>query len=315
MRSMSPPASASIALPMSVPSAAAALARRVRTRPLAYCSQQPMLPHSHGRPSGTTCMCPNSPGDAELAAIGLTVDDECAADAGAEGDEHEVGLALRCAEAPLGPAAGVGVVVDHHRQSRTSRDRVAQRLVAPGEVRREQHGRLGRVDESRCTDADGGDVVLAAKLLGDLGDRVDHGGRLGGRRLALAAGRGCARPRRRLRRRSWCRRCRCRSPACRTSDGFGPREVCGADDAGGVAEGGEAYLGLRVGASARAGGSRTASTTGASSRSPAAGNSTTDRDHPRIEDRGEDRETLADPSTDARPAARSTARRRREPDR
>ena len=36
-------------------------ASRSRAFPEAYCSQQPRLPHGQRCPSGTTCMCPNSP--------------------------------------------------------------------------------------------------------------------------------------------------------------------------------------------------------------------------------------------------------------
>ena len=36
-------------------------ANRTSAFPLEYCSQHPRFPHSQGRPSGTTCMCPNSP--------------------------------------------------------------------------------------------------------------------------------------------------------------------------------------------------------------------------------------------------------------
>ena len=50
-------------------------------------------------------------------------------------------------------------------------DRVAQGLVAPGQVRGEEHGRAGRVDEAGGTDADRRDVVTA----GQLGHQVDDG--------------------------------------------------------------------------------------------------------------------------------------------
>ena len=107
--------------------------------PTAYCSQQPRLPHSHRRPSGTTCMCPNSPATPNRPRCSVAVDDHRAADAGAEVDADEVGLAATGAEPPLGPDGGVGVVLDDDRQPQPRADRVAQRLVAPGQVRREQH--------------------------------------------------------------------------------------------------------------------------------------------------------------------------------
>ena len=58
-------------------------AKRTRALPLEYCSQQPRPPHSHGRPSGTTCMCPNSPAMPLRAAVHPAVEHDRAPDAGA----------------------------------------------------------------------------------------------------------------------------------------------------------------------------------------------------------------------------------------
>ena len=73
-------------------------------------------------------------GDAEAAALDLAVDEDAAADAGAEGHHHHVGLAARGAEPPLGPDRGVGVVVDEDRQ------RTAASAAPPAAARRARTG-------------------------------------------------------------------------------------------------------------------------------------------------------------------------------
>ena len=56
----SPPTSASRPCATGEFDAASSRASRASALPLTYCSQQPRLPHSHLRPSGTTVMWPNS---------------------------------------------------------------------------------------------------------------------------------------------------------------------------------------------------------------------------------------------------------------
>ena len=72
-----------------------------------------------------------------------------AADAGAEGDAEDVAVADARAEPALRERGGVRVVVDHDRHADPLHQRGAQRLVAPGQVRREQHGRRGRRRRTR----------------------------------------------------------------------------------------------------------------------------------------------------------------------
>jgi hypothetical protein len=93
-----------------------------------------------GQAVGNDLHVPVLPRDAETAAIRLAVDDEGPADPGAESHEHDVRLALHRAEAPLGPAAGVGVVLDDDGEPGASGDGLAKRLVAPRQVGSEQHG-------------------------------------------------------------------------------------------------------------------------------------------------------------------------------
>ena len=120
-------------------------------------------------------------------------------------------LALRGAEAVLGPRGGVRVVLDDQRQRDAACQRGAQRLVAPGEVRREQHGGVVVRDPAGGTDADRDHVVLGgAARRRRRDDRLDL---LRRRTPACPAARGRApgpaRPR--LRPRPSSRRCRLRS--------------------------------------------------------------------------------------------------------
>ena len=62
-------------------------------------------------------------------------EDDAAPDAGAEVDHDEVALAASGTEAVLGPRGGVGVVVDEGRERDALGERLAERLVAPREVR------------------------------------------------------------------------------------------------------------------------------------------------------------------------------------
>ncbi len=125
---------------------------------------------------------PELAGDAEAPADDAPAQHDAAADAGAEVDHDQVALAAAGAEAVLGPDRGVGVVVDEDRQRHPLAQGLAQRLVAPGEVRREDDGGPVGGDEPRGPDADRRDVVGAAleQLLDDRDDGVlDHprGGR------------------------------------------------------------------------------------------------------------------------------------------
>ena len=112
------------------------------------------------------------PRDAEPAALQGAVDDHRAADAGAEVDAHQVRLAAAGAEPPLGPDRGVGVVLDHDRQPQPRADGLAQRLVAPGQVRGEQHVGAVGVDEAGRADADRVDLVALREVEHGVDDGV-----------------------------------------------------------------------------------------------------------------------------------------------
>ena len=84
---------------------------------------------------------PGLAGHAPAAAVQLAADDDGGADPGPDRDQHHVAVSARGAEPRLGPGRGVRVVLDHDRAAESLLDPLLERLVAPGQVRREQHGR------------------------------------------------------------------------------------------------------------------------------------------------------------------------------
>lgn len=131
-------------------------------------------------PAGDDLHVAELAGHAVLAALDLAVLEDRAADAGAERDHDEVLLTAARAEAPLGPGRGVGVVVDHDGDGEACLEGVAERLVAPGEVRGEEHGGPLGVDPAGRADADGVDVVPVGEVQDQFDDGVlDHLGALG----------------------------------------------------------------------------------------------------------------------------------------
>jgi hypothetical protein len=95
-----------------------------------------------------------------------------------------VRLAVAGPEAGLAPGGGVGVVLDHHREAGALLDRGPQRLVAPGQVGREQDGGAGGVDEPGRAQAGRLDLVLGGQLTDAVGDDVLGLGRIVGRGVA-----------------------------------------------------------------------------------------------------------------------------------
>ena len=146
------------------PALARSRASRTSALPLAYCSQQPWLPHSHGWPPSTTCMWPNSPP--------IPLRPRCTCPPSTRPPPIPVPSVMHtrsdsfCA-APnrhSRPRSAVRVVLDEGRQADAPAHSVAQGLVAPGEVRREEHRRRVGVDEARRADADGDHIVAAAQV-------------------------------------------------------------------------------------------------------------------------------------------------------
>lgn len=109
--------------------------------------------------------------DAVLAALDVPVLQDRAADARAQRDHDQVVLTPAGAEAPFRPGGRIGVVVDHHGDHQPGGDGVAEGLVAPGQVRGEQHLGAVRVHPARRADADGVHVVA----VGEVEDQLDDG--------------------------------------------------------------------------------------------------------------------------------------------
>ena len=91
-------------------------------------------------------------------AVDLPVQDEAAADSGAHGDEQHLPVG-RGAQAGLGEAGHVRVVVDDRGQARLALQLVADRPVAVGVVRCPQHPALRPPDDAGRADPDGRDVA------------------------------------------------------------------------------------------------------------------------------------------------------------
>jgi hypothetical protein len=72
---------------------------------------------------------------AEAAAEQPVAGDDRAADAGADREHDHVAHEAAGAEPELGPAGGVRVVVDDHRRADAGLELLAERLVAPVDVR------------------------------------------------------------------------------------------------------------------------------------------------------------------------------------
>ena len=101
-------------------------------------------------------------GDAPAAAVQLAADDDGGPDPGPDRHQHHVAVAAGGTEPRLGPGRGVRVVLHHDRAAEALLHPLLERLVAPGQVRREQHGGARAVDEPGGTEADGGDLVAAS---------------------------------------------------------------------------------------------------------------------------------------------------------
>ena len=171
------------------------------------------LPATAREPVGDHAHVAELGAGAEAAAEQSVAGHDRAADARADGEHHHVADHSAGAEAELRPAGGVGVVVDDDGLADAGLELLAERLVAPVDVRRVVDRRLGGVDETCGGDADRGNLLFGCER-----------GRSWRRRRLRASPRHlrgsgrarCARSRRarrRLHRRSSSRRCRYRSRA------------------------------------------------------------------------------------------------------
>src|SRR6202035_5550576 len=87
-----------------------------------------------GNPVGHGPVVPYLTGHAEPAAEELPVADDAAAESGAEGDHHHVGVSGSRSMDELAPGGGVGVVLDDDWQPGGLLDESADRLVLPAQV-------------------------------------------------------------------------------------------------------------------------------------------------------------------------------------
>jgi hypothetical protein len=127
-------------------------------------------------------------GDAPAAAVQLAADNDGGSDPGPDRHQHHVAVAAGGAEARFGPGRGVRVVLHHDRAAQTLLHPLLERLVAPGQVRREQHGGARAVDEAGGAQADGGDLVAVQQFGHHIGDRLLGQQRAGGRGGPLEPG-------------------------------------------------------------------------------------------------------------------------------
>src|SRR5262249_34665280 len=96
------------------------------------------------------------------AAVQFPVDDDAAADAGADGDVDEVPYALPGAERQLAEGGGVGVVLQPGADARALVHDLRQRDVAPAfELRRCGNNAVLGIDPTRRTDADPREIADA----------------------------------------------------------------------------------------------------------------------------------------------------------
>ena len=127
---------------------------------------------------------PDVPGlarNAPAAAVQLAADKDGGPDPGPDRHQHHVAVAAGGTEPRLGPGRGVRVVLHHDRAAEPLLHSLLERLVAPGQVRREQHGGARAVDEAGGAEADGGDLVAVQQFGHHIGDRLFGQRRAGGR--------------------------------------------------------------------------------------------------------------------------------------
>ena len=97
---------------------------------------------------------PDLAGDVGRAVIQLPIDDDPAADPCADRDADYVAAAARRAKPPLAHGRAVRVVVECRGQAQTRRDAIAQREIAPSEIRRDDDQSLLAIQRSGRADPD-----------------------------------------------------------------------------------------------------------------------------------------------------------------
>ena len=114
-------------------------------------------------------------GDPESSPHDGALEEDRPADPRPHRERHRVGLVAGRPEPALRPARSVRVVVDDDRHLDATSERLPQRFVSPGEMRRKDHGRPVGADETRSTDPhrnDLGTAHLRKQIRGDPDDDV-----------------------------------------------------------------------------------------------------------------------------------------------
>ena len=148
------------------------------------------------------------------AAVDLAVEDQAAADPGADGQHHHVRLAAGGAEEVLGEGGDVAVVVDEDRQPDPLFDEVADRQVGERQVDGGDGDAALVVDRRRDPEPDRGGLGARLARRADLADQQLDQLVLGLAGRGLAAAPTAPRSRRGRRPASSCRRGRRRSSRC-----------------------------------------------------------------------------------------------------
>ena len=133
------------------------------------------------RRSAPTMMWPSSGAAPVCAAVDAAVDDDPAADPGADRDHHErLRDQVEVVVVGLGQRGDGGVVVDEHRHVQALAQQLAQRHAAQRDVHRRAGGAGLEVDDRRDPEADG---LRVARGLDHLDELVHQ--RVGARQLGL----------------------------------------------------------------------------------------------------------------------------------
>ena len=129
---------------------------------------QPCAPHPQGRPSELGSGAESTPEQ------GATADDR-PAHTGADREHGHVADGTPGPEAVLRPAGSIGVVVDGDVEWEARAQVVAQRLIAPADIRRVVDGGLIDVDESGCGNSRRLDLAPLRERLDHRYDGIDDG--------------------------------------------------------------------------------------------------------------------------------------------
>ena len=119
--------------------------------------------------------------------VEVSVDEESAADAGADRDEQKMPCAASGTRLELRIPGGSGVMADDHRTLDPLREhRRSGDLVPAGHVGRVVHDAGTGIDRTRDADGESANVGVAGGLTGTVGHGIEHGsGTLLRRRIAM----------------------------------------------------------------------------------------------------------------------------------